>query len=324
MMTIGAAILRDILNFVNKHRRGVAEALVILVLVFFAYHKGHTPTPTVKPTSGVTTTVTQTPTGPITTVQTEKASIDTKTAIQYVTDPKDKAIIDQLLAENKQLKVLVTSLTSSVATYQAHGGGAVEPQPIPESSTVAAVEPQPLHFKDFRLDFRSDGRQASYDLTQKFEILTTTGRKPDGNGFSDVKLYEIGKDGERLPVTDTQTTAVFAAPNAPRWFVSPAIHAGLAVGHPDTVTDQAGVIVGVQWLKRGSTKAAGDTKLALLTPVVFLSNNTKEIGILPVSWNIGQLKHSPFQNLWVSPYLGTDTVTQPKLTRIGFALTATF
>jgi DNA-binding transcriptional regulator of glucitol operon len=254
----------------------------------------------------------------VTTVYVDKPVLTDRIVEKIVSDPKDKAIIKSLMAENAKLSVRVTALSQTIAETQSHGGGILTTTPPVEATLTAPAVPASVHFKDWRLDFRANGDKAAYDLTQKFEVLATTGRDKDGKNISLVKLFELGANGERLPAASLTTTAIFADDTKPHWIIHPAIQAGLAI-----TNNERGAVVGVQWLKRGRTKAAEDSTLALLTPVAFVSQNVKEVGVLPLSVNLGLIKYMPLKDFWVSPYVGADLIKRTP-SRVGLTLTATF
>jgi hypothetical protein len=246
----------------------------------------------------------------------------TKDIEKVVTDPQQAKQVAALLAENKKLKAQVQALVIANATHEVHGEGPIVrldpyvPGPLP-TATPAPAAVGSYHFEDFRLNFTTDLTRAKYDLHQRFEVLSTLAKTKAGVPFTTVKLNEVGPQGERWPL-DVTSTLIEAAPKDASWFVGPKVQAGLAKTTVDT-----GAVVGLQWLRRGSTKATEDTTFALLTPVAFLSTDVKEAGVLPVSVNLGRIKHQPFTNLWVSPYVGIS-VAHRTASSAGVALTATF
>lgn len=258
------------------------------------------------------TTIVQT-TPDVKTIYVDRPVLTQKTITKLVTDPKDRAEIAKLLAENQRLKSDVTQLVTTIAELKSSGGGTVVVTPPTEPNG-----PTLTTFKDWRLDFKTDGKTADYTLTQKFKVFSTTGRQKDGKRFSLVSVSEIGANGEFLPLS-TETVGIFADETRPHWLVSPTVQAGLGVdvsGHP-------GAVVGMQWLKYGRTAAAEDSTFSLLTPVGFLSQNIHEFGVLPVSFNVGSVKYVPLKDFWISPYIGAS-IGGRNVSRIGFALTASF
>jgi len=248
--------------------------------------------------------------GPITTTTVDK--------LVYI---KDKTEAKALLQENAKLHVKVNELTETLASATSHGGGPVEPTIV----TVTQDVPTPVHFKDWRLNFTSDGKVAAYDLTQKFEVISTTGRDKAGKPLALVKLFEVGP-GTKKTLIPSETTAVLTDDTLPSWHVSPAIIAGFIAGYdvagPVHSTAKGG-LVGVQWLKRGRTSSAEDSVLALATPVYMISA-TPQIGVLPFSVNLGHIKHQPLKDLWLSPYVGAGFSSFTTIRTVGVAITATF
>lgn len=237
-------------------------------------------------------------------VKVEVPVLSEKIVTKYLTDPKDKAIIVGLLAQNSELKVQVASLSQTIAELESKGGtddGGVVTPPTPEN---------PLYtFKDFQLTAAYQGEKFDYFLHQTFEVLSTTGRDKNGEPVGLTNLFQIGPNGERIPIP-AKTTVIFADQAASRWFVSPRIQAGAGA----TLNDKGGVVA-FQWLKRGKSKANEDIGFAVLSPALLLGQE-KTLGILPFSWNLGSLPRQPFTNVWVSPFISN--------TKVGGTLTATF
>lgn len=242
------------------------------------------------------------------TVQVPVEKITTKIVKEYITDT---ANAERLLKENNALHLRVTELSETLAKYTSQGTG-----PVVVTPPVQPGDPTAFTFKDWRLDFTSDGTTANYTLTQKFEVLSTTGRDKDGAPVHLVKLFEIAPSGARLPITDTKTTTIVTDGTRDHWMLGIDLQAGIGVTWNTSGTNQQGGVVGVQWLKRGRTSAAEDSYVSLLTPVAFASESGIEAGILPVSVNLGRAKYTPFKDIWLSP-LATPN-------RLGAVLTATF
>ena len=240
-------------------------------------------------------------------VTVEVPVLSEKIVTKYLTDPKDKAIIIGLLAKNKELGVEVASLSQTIAELKQSGGtdsGGIVTPPTPENPQYT--------YKDFQLLAVYRGEDFVYDLYQTFEVLSTTGRAKDGSKVGLTNLYQIGQDGERIPIP-AKTTVIFADEAATRWFISGRIQAGFGVSVLPAI-DKGGVVA-FQWLKRGKSRAAEDVTFAVLSPVLFLGEKL-DIGVLPVSWNLGSLPRQPFTNVWVSPLITR--------TRAGLVLSATF
>jgi hypothetical protein len=281
-------------------------SLVLAVWLGFAIHRHYVPSYTTVQTNEHTTTV-----------SVEKPVLTEKLVTKIISDPKDKAIIAAQLAEINRLKLDATSLSETIAQLKEHGSGQI----------VAEAPAQPggptnYHFKDYRLDFRTDLTTAQYDLSQKFIVLATQGKDAHGQRTTLVSVYEEGPHGERILIP-AQTTTVVANESVARWFAHVNVQAGAAFTKSDTGATVNGGLIGVQWLKHGTTLAPADTKWAVLTPTYFVSQNVKEFGVLPVSFNLGVVPHQPFTNIWFSPYLGMD-IAGRGISRLGFAITATF
>jgi len=238
------------------------------------------------------------------TVYVDRPVITTKEVIKYVTD---RAEVEKVLMENAYLQNQVVTLNETIAQLKTSGSGKVIYRDVPGPTKVV----HETEFKDWRLHFLAQDESATYTLTQSFEAIATAGRDKEGKPFSSVKLFEIGPAGERFPMTNTQTTVVAATPGGKGWFPGVNIQAGAGI-----TTDQGAVVVGVRWLTRGYSKAAEDGVYSILTPVAFIGSKDKEVGILPISLNLGRLPHQPFKDLWLSPYVSSK--------RVGVAILATF
>ena len=290
---------------------------IILALCLFTYQTCKpAPEPIITPTTERTITV-----------EVPVKEIEYRDVEKYIVDD---ANAKRLLAENARLKVQVSMLSETLANYTAHGIGPVREvftstlPPVLQPSTATTV----TEFKDWRLHFVHDGAEARYTLTQSFEVLQTLGRNAQGTPVSLVKLFEIGPEGQRLPITDTKTVTVVPMRDVPSWRMSPRIQAGVAYAQASQnasldKTWKPGGVIGVQWLKRGTSSAAEDNTLAALTPAVFITDEVREFGILPVSYNLGKVPFMPVKDAWISPYVGID-VSKKTTGNIGIAVTATF
>jgi hypothetical protein len=259
----------------------------------------------------------------VTTVQTNEhtttkyvnvPTLDEKTITKIISDPKDKAAINALVAENKALNLRITSLTDTVATLDSRGSGII----VAEQPPGAPIN---YHFEDYRLKFNTDLKTANYALSQKFVVMTTTATGTNGKPVTLVNVYEEGPHGERTPVP-AQTTALFATGGS-HWFTKLNVQAGVGFTKDAASQGLTGGVVGLQWLKRGVTNAPGDVRWAVLTPVLFAAAGVKEPGLLPLSFNLGSLPYQPFSNFWLSPYIGVNPVTRG-VSRLGIVFTATF
>ena len=248
------------------------------------------------------------------TVVVETPVLTEKTITKVIKDPRERELISTLLKENNKLKLEVGVLISTVAELRSEGSGeVVKVEPLPEAPPLPP-EDDVFSFKDWQLEARFTQKAFNYRLRQQFNIIATIGKTKDGE-ISDqvmVKLFQVGKDGENVAVPVT-TTAILANPRATRFMVSPRLQAGLGVME----NREVGGIAAVQWLKRGKSTATEDTRWAFASPAVFVNRATREIGVLPISFNFGTLPHSPFTNLWLSPFVDKHKKT-------GLFVTATF
>lgn len=313
---------------VNVATRVILIAILIGILALGIWWVRRDPAPVItKPTETTTNVVLP------------GETVTPKEVIKYVTDDKE---VKRLLEENRRLKIQVTQLSETIANHKATGSGTVTtvgtarppivvpPAPIVDQNTIinpgdfvirAGTE---INYKDFRLDFTTDGREGRYTLTQKFEVLQASGVDAAGKPVSTTKLFEIGPGETRTEVKDLKTVNVFAD-NKPRkkWHVGATLQAGLGYGVNSQDTSKKGTLAvgGLQWLKRGTSPAAEDSTLSLLTPVILFGNEQAELGVLPISVNLGRIKYQPFKDLWVSPAVGWRTGT---LGRLGVVVTASF
>ena len=247
--------------------------------------------------------------------------------VKYV---QDKAEVTKLLKQTAAQKDQIATLTETIANFK--------PTVIAGPTTFVNVPGAPeAHFKDWRLTFDAVGPKTTYSLDQKFEALAAIGKDSSGKPTVTTKLFEIGPGETRTPLTGASTTVVTAIPNPRKWRLTGSIQAGFGYTMSTTsVTTTAnnvqttkfptvaGGIIGLQWLKRGTSKAAEDSTISLLTPVAFISSGVIEPGLLPVSANLGRIPHQPFKDLWVSPLVAFGNAPKITPTRFGVVLTATF
>ena len=241
-----------------------------------------------------------------------------KIVTKFLKDPKDKAIIEALLKQNAKLQADVLSFSQTIAELKQSGGvnaGGV----VTVTPPVISQEAPQYTYKDFQLTAVYQKDNFTYDLHQTFEVLSTTGRAKDGSRVGLTNVFQIGKDGKRIPVP-AKTTVLFADEATTRWFVHGGVQAGVgmtfgATGPAQTAAQQKGGVVAFQWLKRGKSKSAEDLSFSLLSPAVFFGT-ARDFGVLPVSINLGHIPRQPFSNLWASPFMSR--------TRIGIILSATF
>lgn len=261
--------------------------------------------------------------------------ITTKTVTQYVR-VEDLAAAKQLLAENEKLHATVQQLTVSLAEATSKGQGdtvVTIPGATPEAPPQIIEVPVSVKFKDWRLDFQSVGSSGTYTLSQKFSILNTVARDENNIPVNVVRLFEIGEHGERLPISTIETTTISVQPDQMRFYLKPTLQAGLAilpswitVTTPTTTGGETqypvSAVLGVPWWKRGTTRAVETTRYAYLTPVVTINDTEVVVGVLPISANLGTLKHVPFTDLWVSPFAGVSSKNSTK--KFGIVFTTTF
>ena len=251
--------------------------------------------------------------------------IRTVTNTQYVQVPgpvtyknvpvaiKDQADAKILLAQAAADKATISTMAETIAELRR-----VTVAP-PETKTVYVTTPgaPEAHFSDGRLTFDAVGPKTQYALDQKFQSQIAIGKDRNGRPVVYSKLFEIWPGETRTELTNTKVVVVSTSPTSKSWFFSPSIQAGF--GYDVTLSTRAGTsggLVGVQWLKRGYTKAAEDSVWSVATPVVFIAAKSVKVGILPVSVNLGRVPHQPFRDLWVSPLVTLHSA--------GIVVTATF
>jgi hypothetical protein len=245
----------------------------------------------------------------------------------------------QLLAEVKQLKSTVQSMTQALATLQVQGGGQFVPVPgpqgpqgpqgLPGSPQVSPVVPVPTIYKftDWRLAFTGDiaTQTAEYTLTQRFEVNHMVGRQANGTPTSLFTMFELGPGATKTKVPAVITTTVVDEVKA-RWRLSPTVQVGWGIGAAAEVpaTYAQGVLGSVQLWKRGVTAAAEDSTLALMAPAVMVSaGKAVTVGVIPVGLNLGaRIPHQPFKDIWANPFVGWD-VKAGKV-KVGFGISASF
>lgn len=278
------------------------------------------------------------PSPEVTRVYVDRPVIHTKDLLEYI-DKNDHEAVRRLMKENEKLRNEVTIVLVQKHKGTSTGEGPVTvsglPQytigPLPPSAPVFGTEaptiPEPfkLTFKDWRLAFESDGTQAHYTLTQQFSIISTAGRDKNNEPTNSVELYEIGSNGERVLIPVTEVTRATAKPTSPFFYAKPSLQGGMAV-LPQSVSGDveydAAFALSLPWFKRGTTTAAEDTRWAYLTPMVTVSDQEWTGGVVPVSFNLGTIKHTPFNDLWVSPYAGISS--DRGRTKFAITLSTTF
>lgn len=260
---------------------------------------------------------------PNTTVVTTQGPVTTKLVTQFITDPAQAKLMNDLLAENARLKLTVGTLTSTVAKLESKGGlnvngGTITQLPSTTMALPGVSAPQTVDnysFKDFQLNanYTSDGKGFNYTVSQDLRVVTTTGKDKNGAKLSIVKVFQTTPQG---PVeVSSVTTEIQTTDNPTKWWISPRIQGGLKLGVGSGET-KAGVVA-FQWLKRGTSRSAEDTTFSLLSPGVTFGPDGAKLTLLPVSVNLGRIPHQPLTNLWVSPTLDLNKT-------LGIAFTATF
>lgn len=307
-------------NAITQHKRvacGLLAALLIAVavLVFVRSHR-----PPVITTQQVAPHTTASEVGAVT--------LTPNTVEKIVSDPKDKAVIAELLAQLANAKTNATAVVVTSAAETAKGSGRlVVSGPPPEvavpgattPTTATAPTPIAVHYMDWRLTFDGDltTGEAHYALAQTFETVVAMGRQADGKGVAVAQLYELDAQGQRVPVPTTQTVGVFADETVPHWMRALAIQGGGGATRASDGGFGKDAVVVLQWLKHGRTADASGVTYAVLSPALVIGPGVTDIGVLPVSVNLGRLPHQPFSNLWLSPFVA-------KSQRLGLFVTATF
>lgn len=317
-------LLRALFDVARTHRKALVTMLLLAVLGLggrYIYRLQH-PRATVQVVApGVTA------------VQVETDALTTKEVIQYLPDPKDKALIVALQAQLAALKARTTGVIVTTAASESTGGGRVTENRVistpPAEVAVtfpaepAQAQPQPavtgVHFRDYRLTFDANliTEQATYKLTQRFESVVMTGRQANGKPLALAQLYELAENGDRTLLPTVATTAVFADETAPHWYRGLGIQAGIAATIDAAGTATTPATVALQWLSHGRTKAAEDTSYTVLAPAVVFGRGVQDIGIIPVAFNFGRLPHQPFSNVWGGIFIS-------KSQRVGVTFTAKF
>lgn len=254
-------------------------------------------------------------------VYVDKPVLTEKIVTKYVTD---RVEVQKVMMENAYLENQVATLNETITRLKSTGSGQIVyvDRPVPgETRTVREG-----NFKDWRLNFTFAEDKANYTLDQQFETITVLGKDKQGKPFATTKVLEVGPGETRTPLTNVKATTVQANVKdaGKRWLFSASLQAGFAgTVQPSATTSKnaAGGVVGVKWLTRGYTKAAEDGVFSLLTPVVFLTKDVQEVGVLPISFNLGRVPKQPFRDLWVAPLV---TFTGSGTGRVGFSILATF
>lgn len=242
---------------------------------------------------------------------------------KIIKDPADQKLIAKLMKENSDLKAKVIGVSVTTATNEVTGGtkeGGTITVPEAEAIPPATVNGCPSVddaclkvklFKDYQLTASYNSEFFSYILNQKFKVVSTTGRNQDGGQFTLVDVYQRTPNGDVK--LDAQTQEVVANELVNRLFISPRVNIGVGRLSDTSV----GAVAGLQWLKYGRSKAPEDIRFGFATPSIFIKNGGYELGILPISYNVGSIRHMPLiTNVWISPFLSQ--------TKFGFVVGAQF
>ncbi len=261
--------------------------------------------------------------------------LTTKTVTEYVR-VEDRAAVNRMLKDNDKLKSAVEQLTLSLAEATSRGSGPVIVTTPTNTTPPTIVEvPQALTFKDWRLDFQSDGKTANYVLSQKFSLLNTVGRDKNNTPINIVRLFEIGEGGERLSIPVTETTTVAVMPEQSHFYRKLRLQGGMGVlpaweNTTTQITTTTGVTkynvafaFAISWLHRGTTTAAEHTRYTYLTPSLTFTEQEYTIGVTPITFNLGTVKRSPVTDIWIGPYLGLS-LRQNSTKKFGIIFVTTF
>lgn len=304
----------SLLRSFTKYQLWAARVLlsVGVILALFAIIKGANTPPRVIQLDPITKVVE---------VPVEKLTM--KTVTEYVPVP-DRAQVKQLLKDNEKLHSEVQQLTVSLAKATSRGDGeAVVSVPTPIAETLPPNTPVSVQFKDWRLSFESQGTRARYTLTQQFSIINTVGRTKENVPINQVRLFEIGEHGERLAIPITETTTVATMPDQPHFYMGLRLQGGVGV-FPRSTSDVSvsySAVAAAPWLHRGRIRAAEYTRYAYATPAIAVNDTEQVVGVMPISFNVGTLKHVPVSDVWVSPFVGMRTTDNIKKFAVIFTTT---
>jgi hypothetical protein len=255
--------------------------------------------------------------GPARTVLVDRPTLQTRDVVRVV---PDRVEVARLMADATAATQQISTLVETLATLKANGAGEIRyVDRLVPGETITRRE---ARFSDWRLTFMSNEQTASYTLSQRFEVLSIVGKTSAGRPTATTRLFEIGPGEARTALTDVQTTTVAATPDAPRWHFRANLAAG--VGYAGGLAGmQPGAVVGLRWLSYGTSRAAEDGRWAVASPVLWLDTTGQQVGVLPVSVNLGQIPRQPFRDLWLGGFIGITP--QPLgVGKIGVVLHATF
>lgn len=305
-----------------KYRIGIIRAILVLVIVGLLatiIHLSNKPARVIQ-------------LDPITKViEVPVEKLTTKIVKQYVR-VEDKPAVEKLMKDNAAIGSTVQQLTVSLADTISYGAGTITILPPTDTTPTIIEVPKALQFKDWRLDFQSDGTTANYTLTQKFSIINTVGRDTNNTPVNIVRLFEIGENGERVAIPTVETTTISTQPTRSHFYVKPTIQGGMGIlprwettTTPNTTRGRThydtGFVIATPWWKRGTTTAVENTRYAFLTPMATFNDTEFTSGLSPVSVNLGTLRHSPVTDIWFSPYVGLSSKQGTKKFAVVFTTT---
>jgi hypothetical protein len=256
-------------------------------------------------------------------VRVEVPVLTEKIVDRIIADPNQQKAIAQLLKENNDLKLKLTQVSSTVATNQSSGqvgpganDGKITPPSTGNQGGLGTVVPSgsneaSYNFKDFQLNATYNATTFKYDLSQTFIIESTVGRDSEGANVGITRLWQQSPNG--LISIPAQTTVIQAAPNPTRWFVSPRIQGGLSFDQNKTRSG----FIGLQLIKRGSSKDPKDLRLSVGTIGARVESGSIQPAIIPININVGSFKWVPLSNLWVGPSIDWNK-------KLGLTISATF
>lgn len=317
-----------ILSFVHRHKNiivRIVAGLVLLFLLLFVIRGLRKPAEVVQinPRNQV--------------IFVPEEVIVYKEIIKYL-PAKHRRVAKDALDSAKKNGVDVGQLGIGESTTESVGEGTVTVSTIP-FGTSSQLAFTPFTFTDgWRLWLESDGVidpttqkvKGTYTLKQQFVITHTMGRDANNLLTNEIKLFQMGKDGKpaELDIDSFYTIATKVSDTRPRpkFYMKPTLQGGVAV-LPNTVQSPTGEVsvafsASIPWWKRGTTRAVETTRYAYLSPTATFNNSDITVGISPISFNFGTVKHLPVTDLWSSPYIGVSLKNNQK--KIGIVFGTTF
>ena len=295
-----------------------AILILVTVLTVWGWTMFHTPDSIITPIVGNTKTI-----------QVNVGALTPRVITEFI-KVEDVATVNRLMKENAALKVQVQQLTVASAESTSHIGRTEGTTTIIDTAPSAESIPEradtkTIYYDDqWRLQFWSDGITSEYWLKQKFVILNSAGVNRDHVPVVFTKLYEIGRNNERIEIPITESTTISTVPTRMRWYLRPSLQAGAHITRSSNAATNGvnyRALVALPLLKRGTDTVPERSSLALLTPAVAIASDT-QLGVLPISVNLGHVKYVPLSDVWVSPFVGVPLGKQTP--QFGIAVTATF